>query len=266
MNTLLRSRLSAGLLAAITVAVGAAKEETATPLFNGRNLDGWYVFAQDQAPTAGLFQVEDGVIHAYKDAPDGAKQPFGYLITSAAYGDYHLSLEYKWGTKKFPPRADADSVRDAGVCYHVRGPDEIWPALVECQIQEGDTGDVWIVHTRATSTVHPDNMNFWPVAKGGVEQTKGDQPRGYHRFLRSYCYEQPGWNRVELIVRGDTATYLVNGHVANQVTGLKTWNPGTASWEPLTKGKILLQAEGAEISYRNVTIAALDPQPAGGAK
>ena len=137
---------------------------------------------------------------------------------------------------------------------------------MECQIQEGDTGDVWIVHTRATSTVNPDNMNFQPAAKGGVEQTKGDQPRGYHRFLRSYCYEQPGWNRVELIVRGDTATYLVNGHVANQVTGLKTWNAGTASWEPLTKGKILLQAEGAEIYYRNVTIALLAPPPGVGAK
>jgi Domain of Unknown Function (DUF1080) len=237
---------------------------TGTPLFNGRNLDGWYVYLQDR-PTGALqdiVQVNDGVIHLYKDAAAGTPQPFGYLSTRAEYSDYHLTLEYQWGTKKFAPRAGADTVRDAGVCYHVLAPDMIWPTAVECQIQEGDTGDVWLIHTRATSHVHPDNMNYWTADQtGGVDLTKGDNPKGYQRFLRSYCYEQPGWNRVELIVRGDTATYLVNGHIANRVTGLKHWDAATASWQPLTKGKILLQAEGAEIFYRNITLQSLKTPP-----
>jgi hypothetical protein len=229
------------------------------PLFNGRNLDGWEVVVGDKGVVANqnLVQVVDGVIHVYKDAVDGSEQPFGYLLTIAEYGEYRLSLEYKWGTKKFAPRADADTVRDAGVCYHVRAPLEIWPTSVECQIQEGDTGDVWAIHTQVTSTIHSDIMNYCPAEDGGIETTRGDDPRGYRRFLRSYCYEQPGWNRVELIVSGDRATYLVNGHVANRVTKLKSWDEATASWQPLTKGKILLQAEGAEIFYRNVTIQPL---------
>ncbi len=233
-------------------------------LFNGRNLDGWNVYVQNQPAGAkqDIFQISDGVIHVYKNAPDGSPQPFGYLLTSEEHSDYQLTLEYKWGVKKFAPRADADSVRDAGVCYHVRAPDEIWPIGVECQIQEGDTGDVWAIHTQATSHIHPDNMNYWPPDKpGGVEATKGDNPRGYQRFLRSYCYEKEGWNRIVLIVRGDTATYVINGHVANRVTGLKYWDASASQWQPLTKGKILLQAEGAEIFYRNITLQPLAPLP-----
>ena len=34
-----------------------------------------------------------------------------------------------------------DVARDSGVCFHVQPPDVVWPVSVECQIQEGDTGD-----------------------------------------------------------------------------------------------------------------------------
>lgn len=255
--------MGALIMPGLLTAADPSKSAESTPLFNGRNLDGWNVFGQKPEEKSMMFQVSDSVIHVYKDAPEGTKQPFGYLITSAEYSDYRLTLEYKWGVKRFAPRADADSVRDAGVCYHVLAPDEIWPTCVECQIQEGDTGDVWAIHTRATSRIHPDNMNYWPDDKqGGVEVTRGDKPRGYQRFLRNYSYEKEGWNRIELIVRGDTATYLINGHVANRVTGLKYWDAATSSWQPLTKGKILLQAEGAEIFYRDITLQPLAPLPA----
>lgn len=259
MNTLLRIFLLGSLLTA-AASGEAAKEPTTTALFNGRDLIGWYVHLDKQGTpaTQDVFTVTEGMLHAYANAPQGSSQPFGYLITHAEYSDYRLTFEYKWGTKKFAPRADADSVRDAGVCYHVRGVDEIWPASMECQIQEGDTGDAWLIHSRATSHIHPDNLNYWTLDKNsGVDVTKGDKPRGYQRFFRSYSYEQPGWNLIELIVQGDTATYLINGHVANRLTGLKTWDPATSTWVPLTKGKILLQAEGAEIYYRSVVLQPL---------
>ena len=242
----------------LTVQADDAKVERATKLFNGRNIEGWRIISQDPAKAENLFQVTDGIIHAYPEAPDGTKQPFGYLVTLAEYSNFRLSLQYKWGTKKFRPRAERDSVRDAGVAFHVRGPDDVWPAMVECQIQEGDTGDAWIVHTQATSTVHPTDLNYAPDTKGGVEQTKGAQPGEYHRFLRSYCHEQAGWNQVELVVCGESATYSVNGHIVNQLTRLKAWNSATGSWEPLTRGEILLQAEGAEVFYRNITITPLE--------
>jgi len=240
----------------------AARAQDGKPiyLFNGRNLDGWYVAVQGQGRVAAqnYFRVEDGVIRTYPDAADGSRQPFCGLITEKSYHDYRLTLAYRWGSKKFAPRALPDSVRDAGVCYDVRGPDVIWPSSIECQIEEGDTGDVWAINTRATSIVHPDNLNFVTLKEGGVETTRGDK-HGFWRFLRSNCYEVPGWNLVEVTVRGDSATYRINGHVNNRVTALKTWDEATGAWQPLTAGKILLQAEGSEVFYRDVVLVPLGP-------
>jgi len=237
----------------------ATAEEAAIPLFNGRNLDGWSVFTPDKDPaaTGNLFQVTDGVIHAYPAATGGSRQPMGYLVTTAEYANYRLSLEYKWGAKKFIPRAEPDVARDSGLCFHVQPPDMVWPVSVECQIQEGDTGDAWLIRTQATSRIHPDTTGFWPNPGSSVEVTKGEKPNVYRRFIRHYCHEQPGWNRVELVVRGDRAAYFVNGHLVNEVTQLKQWNEAAKEWQPLTKGRILLQAEGAEIFYRNITLQPL---------
>jgi hypothetical protein len=149
--------------------------------------------------------------------------------------------------------------RDSGLCFHVQPPDVVWPVSVECQIQEGDTGDAWLIKTRATSRVHPDTQGYWPARRsGGVEVTKGDKPNVYRRFIRFYYHERPDWNHLEIVVRGDQASYFVNGQLVNEVTAMKHWNETTGEWLPLTKGKILLQAEGAEILYRNVT---LEPLP-----
>lgn len=248
------------LLVAIPV---FAAEESATPLFNGRTLDGWTVYTPDPDPAVAntLFVVTDGTIHTYPEAADGSKQPMGYILTTAEYGHYRLSLEYKWGTRKFAPRADPDMARDSGICYHVQAPNVIWPVSVECQIQEGDTGDAWLVKTQATARIHPDTMGYWPVGKGGgTEVTKGEKPNVYRRIPRYYYHEQPGWNRVELVVRGDRASYFVNGHLVNEVSQLKQWDDATKTWLPLTKGRILLQAEGAEIFYRNITLQPLPPE------
>lgn len=249
-----------GLLILIAVPIAAAGE-TSTPLFNGQNLDGWEVYLENvDGPVTDqkIFQVVDGNIHVYRGAPDQSDQPFGMLVSTADYGSYRLSLEYRWGTGKFGSRAGPSFSRDAGLLYHVQPPFEIWPASVECQIQYGDTGDIWVIKTQVTSTVHPANRNFCEPDQGGVEMTRGDSPDEYNRFFHSASYEIPGWNHVEIVVEGDHATYLVNGQVANKAMHMKHWDTTTESWIPLTKGRILLQAEGAEIFYRNIVITPLD--------
>ena len=68
--------------------------------------------------------------------------------------------------------------------------------------------------------------------------------------------EHEGWNSVEVIVRGDSATYIVNGvtnNVANDIREMVS-----NQWVPLKKGKIALQLESAEVLYRNVLIKELD--------
>ncbi len=226
-------------------------------LFNGKNLDGWHFATRDSSFTAApesIFAVENGVIHVYPDQKNGSEQTFAGLITDSVYKDYVLTLEYKWGKKKFKPRNEF--VRDAGVLYHIFGPDEIWPNSVECQIQEGDTGDIWSIGTQVTSTVSAVIRNF--DAKGDT-LTRGTTQRRFDRFHRSYDWENPtGWNRLKIEVRGNNAYYYLNGKAVNAALDIKFYDERTGSWKPLLKGRILLQAEGAEIFYRNVKLTAKD--------
>src|SRR3954462_13007930 len=69
-------------------------------LFDGKSLDGWYPQIQNQKTgddPAKFFQVDDGVIHVYKEQAAGTTVPNGYLATQAEYSNYHLRMEYKWG-------------------------------------------------------------------------------------------------------------------------------------------------------------------------
>ena len=196
-------------------------------LFNGKDLDGWYTFvvhrdkaADPYADPEGVFQVEDGVIHV-------SGEEFGGLTTKKEFEDYRLRLEVKWGKKKWPPRDEAETPRDSGILMHCVGPDQVWMKSIECQIQEHDCGD------------------FWPV--GGATIDVGGKTETV-RAVKMADAERPfgEWNVVEVICDGEAITNVVNGVVVNRGTRAS-----------LTRGKIVLQSEGAEVFYRNITIAPL---------
>jgi hypothetical protein len=197
-------------------------------LFNGEDLSGWTVFldpaTEGDPPGASsqeVFRVEDGLIHV-------SGERFGCLTTREEFSNYHLSLEFRWGERKWPPRENA--VRDSGVLLHCTGPDKIWTRSIECQIQEQDCGD------------------FWPVDGTSIE-VDGKVQVG--RVVKKADNERPTgeWNSIEVICDGDTITNIVNGVVVNQ--GVKA---------SVTSGRIALQSEGAEVYYRNVGLRPLGPR------
>ncbi|MDP5171739.1 MAG: DUF1080 domain-containing protein [Bacteroidia bacterium] len=218
-------------------------------LFNGVNLDGWHIVWDDKGTDTSLFAVEEGMIHVYPSQEAGSTQSFGGIITNKSFSRYTLRFQYKWGENKFHPR-DA-FVRDAGLIFHQHGPQVIWPNGAECQIQEGDTGDLWLIGTQGSSTVSEVIRNYAPE---GQLVTRGTRNNRFQRFHRAYCWEQPGWNHVRVEVDHDAARFFVNEHLVNEVTGLKQWSLETDSWVPLTEGYLLLQAEGAELYYRDIWI------------
>jgi hypothetical protein len=233
-----------------------------TPLFNGKNLNGWSVHyasktPADAPPPASIFAIEKGVIHAYPTQPAGSAQPNAYLETDAEYKDYVISLEYQWGEKKFPPRLEL--VRDAGLIYHVhRERPADWPAGAEAQIQEGDVGDSWAVSSQISSFVDPRTGRYALPENGGVPVTVGHDGK-FERTRHNKVNEYPGWNTLEVIVRGDRATHVVNGVTNMRVYDLKSWDAPSNSWVKVDKGRIALQAESAEIYYRNIRIRPLTP-------
>jgi hypothetical protein len=202
--------------------------EEYTNLFNGKNLEGWDIFLSGRElnnDTEKNFAVQtDGAVHV-------KGKELGYIRTKKGFTNYHFSVEFKWGEKKWPPREDAK--RDAGVCYNIpdNEPDSIWPKSIECQIQEGDTGDFWLL-SFSTITVN-DSTN---------------KPANHTRMVKKLDAEKPTgqWNTVEVISYNGKCIHIVNGVVVN--AGDKA---------SITNGKILLQSEYSEVYYRNAKIKQL---------
>jgi hypothetical protein len=209
------------------------------PLFNGRDLTGFDTVLKKQGfnhDPDRVFQVEDGVLHI-------SGSEFGYAITQTEYENYYLRAEFKWGTATYAPRAG--QTRDSGILYHVTGPLNVWPRAIEFQIQEGGTGDIWLVEgpelTVRGKTVKKDWPCFDRFGKGPFKDVTG-----YRDPVGEVEKPHGEWNVVELIADHDRVTYRVNGKVVNEGSGA---NP--------SRGRILFQSEGAEVFFRNIELAPL---------
>jgi hypothetical protein len=197
-----------------------------TPLFNGKNLDGWYIYSKYGVnnDVEKAFKVENGLIHL-------AGESMGYVCTKESYKNYYLRVVFRWGDKRYPPRENQR--RDSGILYHfpVDAKDEIWPKSVECQIQEEDCGDYWLVGGATADSPNENQMH------GTMK-----------RIVRTANFENPGqkWNTIEVICFDNKSEHYVNGHLVNQAENLS-----------IDEGKILLQLECAEIFYKSVELLPL---------
>jgi hypothetical protein len=257
------ARIALGLFLAWTLPVQAAPKWTA--LFNGKNLDNFDIAYSskpvDGRPAGALFEVADGVVHTYPGQEAGSTQPSAYFQTRDEHSDYVLHVEYKWGDKKFAPRMAR--LKDAGLIFHTtENVENSWPHGIECQIEDKDVGDLWIISSQvdvatksAAPKAGPDPLQDTAptYAPDGQIATYGDRNK-YVRIRHSAAFERPGWNSVDVLVRGDSAVYLVNGQVNMRITQMKKWDAASNNWAKLERGKILFQAEYAEISYRNIKI------------
>lgn len=207
-----------------------AQEKNTRPLFNGENLDGWYSFLNTKGKNNDpekVFTVEDGLLHI-------TGKEFGYICTEDVFTNFHLYVEFKWGEKKYPPR-DADTIkRDNGICFYMplSEKDFVWPKSIECQVQEGDVGDMWLIDS---ATV--------------VIDGKQTEPKNFTMVKKKRDNEKPHgeWNLVEVIANKGKISYIVNGITVNE-----------AESPSLNEGKILIQSEGAEIFYRKIAVTILN--------
>jgi hypothetical protein len=238
-----------GLLAAGLVLAsgsGVQAQGKARKLFNGKDFSGWYTFVPGEGKNVdsrGIFKIEEGgVIHV-------SGEKFAFLGTDEEFSNYKLSVEFKWGEKRYPPRENAK--RDAGILYHCIGDDKVWMESLEYQIQEGDCGDMWLtggaVQGKPKLTVKSK-----PVSEGSKEYMY--DPNGEERqfeggrVVKSVDYEKPKgeWNKAEVVCKGDQIWHYTNGKLNLQGRNAS-----------ITKGTINHQSEGAELYYRNITIEPL---------
>ena len=259
------------------VLAGSPKEVTAralqpqkkpdrwTPLFNGRDLSGWYTFLQkhgkDRDPDH-IIVIEDETIHLYKDAPERSEVVMGYISTEKEYGNYHLRFQYRWGTKKFQPRYALK--RDAGLYYHLNGPDAVWPRGLQFQIEQTNVGDLIALYGFALDTwIDPKTRGdaqstFQEPDKGGQARVLGGKGIAYQKHLAGE-FEVDGWNTIEIIAKGDTTVHVLNGQVVNRGEKVRFTDPAKpGAAQPVTKGRIALEIEAAEIYFRKVELLELE--------
>lgn len=186
-------------------------------------------------------------------------QIYGALTTKEEFQNYHLSLQFKWGEKKWPPRLDRK--RDSGLLIHCVGPHgafwNVWKRSLECQIQEGDTGDFF-----ALAGTIADIPAIIPVEGGRPVYQNGAPLRTIsNQAKRSTLTEMPhgSWNTLEIYTMGDSTVHLVNGQVNMVLFNTRQETPHGEA--PLKKGQIQIQAEGAEIYYRDILITPITEFP-----
>lgn len=248
-------------------------------LFNGRNLSGWDTYLGPPFPAVGenrndlppiglntdpkkVFSV---VKHEGENVVRISGENFGGISTKDEFENYHLRLEFKWGKLKWHPKEN--SKMDSGLLYHANGKhgadSGFWMQSQEFQIQEGDCGDYWgcagaIFDVPAVK----DAKGEYHYSKKGELLTFQDKtPVGRHCIKEPDAENPTGqWNTVDLYCFGDTAVHVINGKVTMVLYHSK--RKGENGLEPLKKGKIQIQCEGAEIFYKNIKIESIAALPA----
>jgi hypothetical protein len=196
-----------------------------TILFDAKNE--WYTYLSKSGKNNDplkVFTFENEVLHI-------SGEDFGYISTKKMYRNFHLTLWFRWGEKKFAPRENAK--RDSGILYLTQyySGDKVWPRSIEFQIQEEDCGDFWM--TDSTTIVYHDTLTKPEAAHRKMKYTNAEKPHGE-------------WNKVEVTVSKNKITHTLNDTIVNEGT-----SPN------VKEGYIVLQSEGAEIYYKHASVKEL---------
>ncbi|WP_291781576.1 DUF1080 domain-containing protein [Cecembia sp.] len=207
-----------------------ALESSAQSLFNGKDLSGWYMDVPELEKDSSLrkpFIVREGMLVSLGT-------PLGHLITEKEFENYRLEVEYR-----FPGEPG-----NCGVLVHAsshRFLYDMFPKSIEVQMMHENAGDFWVI---GEDIQVPDmEARRGPRENWGVTEGKG------RRILNlTDGSEKPlgEWNHMLIECQGDEVMVWVNGDLVNHGFG------ATA-----TKGKIALQAEGAEVEFRKLELTKL---------
>ncbi|MEP3210610.1 MAG: DUF1080 domain-containing protein [Maribacter sp.] len=189
---------------------------------------------------------------------------YGCLISKKEYENYHLQLKFKWGDKKWIPRLDR--LKDSGILYHSIGPFgaehwRSWMMSQEFQIMEAHTGDFW---SQATSAIdiraYASESGLNPMAHESQDFLSfGEGGEAGNYCLRSNNYEKKPheWNTLDLICFNGKSLHIVNGEVVMVLKNSRYINE-IGEEIPMTKGKIQLQSEAAELFFKDIKIKSIE--------
>jgi Domain of Unknown Function (DUF1080) len=248
------------------------------PLFNGKDLSGWDKFLA--SPNGAIIPNRDPknvftvtnlngetVIHV-------SGEIYGAITTHDEFDNFHARLEFKWGEKRWPPRATVG--RDSGILYCCIGkptPGTGWMTSIENNIMERGVGQWWSVNGAIIDVegewITPAMEPHIPYKKEGDGEKNIVYRKGAPRITAtpangitpSFDAEKPlgEWNSVEVVFWGGNCIHLLNGKV-NLVSVNPRYKEGDR-WLPLSHGRLQLQSEAAEVFYRKIEVHPLYELP-----
>ena len=208
-----------------------ADDASSRSLFNGKDLNGWHMDVpelDDNSEARKPFKVQEGRLVSLGT-------PRGHLITDEEFQNYRLEVEYR-----FP-----GTPGNCGVLVHASKPRALYkmfPKSIEVQMHHGNAGDFWCI----VEDIHVHNMveRRGPKEKWGITEGKA------RRILNlTDGSEKPlgQWNRMVIECVGDEVKVWVNGDLVNHGFDCTA-----------TKGQIALQAEGAEVEFRELELTDIE--------
>lgn len=209
-----------------THAQAAGPQRLLTTQAPSGQLAGWNSYHADKDGKPSDVKLSD----IWKLGDDGVLvcrgMPKGYIYTKKDYGNFVLTLEYRWPPKKMPGKG--------GILIRMSGPHKIWPKCLEAQINSPDAGDFWGI----------DGYAF----DGPAERLKKLEHPQFGKLVhlkKTQSAEKPlgRWNIYKIIADGPTVTLFINGKQVNLATDC----------DP-TPGKIVLTSEGNQIEFRNLRV------------
>ncbi|HSH94310.1 MAG TPA: DUF1080 domain-containing protein [Roseimicrobium sp.] len=197
-----------------------------THLFNGSDFEQFYPWlagAGTFVDSKGVFSVQDGML-----CVSGERQ--GHLATKDMFADYRLTVEYKWGEKRF---GDLIKGRNSGIFVHATGHDALHMRSIECQIAEGRTGEVVLMEGAKLTVGETNRSKAWSTFPRSTGTNEVEKARGE-------------WNTMVILCEGSRLQVKVNDVVTVEGTNAVP-----------NRGKILLQSNGSEIFFRKIELQPL---------
>jgi hypothetical protein len=255
--TIMRKSLLFVLSTIMILACSTSKKSTVgkwTPLFNGKNLDGWTIKISGQpigVNHLNTFVVEDGILKIKYDNYKTFDNQFGGLYTKKAYTNYRFKAEYRF-VGETTPGAPSWGYRDSGVQFHCQDPASLdlkqnFPICLEYNLHGGNGKD-----DRPVGEI---------CLTGTLVDIQGKPSKGCNPALIKRTIHGDQWATLEIDVQGDHIKQYINGEEIiaydnprfdpNHEKGKTFIKNGVAN---LNSGFISLQSNSHPIQFRKIEI------------
>ena len=273
---------SAGFFAVLILVLfntlnSSAQNNNLTALFNDKDLSGWDTYIGPPLDDNGKM-ISQTPVGLNKDPKkvfsvseqNGEKvirisgEQWGGIATKNEFENFHLRLLFKWGTLTWGQKKTKK--RDSGLLYFATGENGAdygaWMRSQEFQIEEGNSGDYWGVAggMQDIPSINATDSTYIYNSAGILNTFSAVSSTGRHCIKQGDAENPTGqWNTLDLYCHGDTSVHVINGKVMMVLYHSSQLENGKVI--PLTKGKIQIQSEGAEVFYKKINVESITSIP-----